>query len=409
VTDVVSSLPTRWAGQPDDLYYDPYDHEIDADPHPVWRRMREDAPVYWNEKYGFYALSHFEDVWRAYLDSKTFSSSHGVELENLDHPLPEPRLMIFTDPPEHDAMRKLVSRAFTPRRIADLEASIRRLAGDLLDPFRDTGGFDYVSDFGAIVPPMVIGELLGVPVDERDVLRHWFDAMLHREDGVLAPPQSAIEAMIAVHAFAGELVQTRRRVPGDDLISALLTAEIELDGERRVLTDVEIQNFLVLLSGAGVETVARLLSWAGVVFARNPEQRAKVVASPQLVSGAIEELLRYEAPSPVNGRYTFADSEFQGVCIPAGSKVLMLNGSANRDPREFDRPDEFDVERRITRHISFGYGTHFCLGAALARLETRVALEETFVRFPEWGVVDDELEMVRTNTVRGYAHVPIRY
>ena len=395
--------------QPNDIYYDPYDHEIDADPHPVWQRMREEAPVYWNEKYGFYALSRFDDVWHAYLDAKTFSSSHGVELENLDHPLPEPRLMIFTDPPEHDAMRKLVSRAFTPRRIADLEASIRRLCGELLDPYRDSDGFDYVADFGAIVPPMVIGELLGVPVDERDVLRHWFDAMLHREDGVLAPPASAIEAMIAVHAFAGELVQARRRAPGDDLISALLTAEVDLDGERRVLTDVEIQNFLVLLAGAGVETVARLLSWGGVVFARNPAQQAKVAANPALVPGAVEELLRYEAPSPVNGRFTFADTEFQGVRIPAGSKVLMLNGSANRDPREFDRPDEFDVERNISRHISLGYGTHFCLGASLARLEARVALEETFARFPRWDVIDDELEMVRTNTVRGYSNVPIRY
>jgi len=395
--------------QPNDIYYDPYDHEIDADPHPVWQRMREEAPVYWNEKYGFYALSRFDDVWRAYLDAKTFSSSHGVELENLDHPMPQPTVMIFTDPPEHDALRKLVSRAFTPRRIADLEASIRGLCGELLDPFRDASAFDYVSDFAAIVPPMVIGELIGVPVDERDVLRTWFDAMLHREDGVLAPPASAIQASIEVHQYAGELVADRRRAPGDDLISALLTAEIELDGERRVLTDMEIQNFVVLLSGAGVETVARLLSWAGVVFARNPEQRAKVVANPGLVAGAVEELLRYEAPSPVNGRFTFAETEFHGVRIPAGSKVLMLNGSANRDPREFDRPDQFDVERRITRHISLGYGTHFCLGASLARLETRVALEETFARFPAWDVVDDELEMVRTNTVRGYAHVPIHF
>ncbi|MFN8025596.1 MAG: cytochrome P450 [Acidimicrobiia bacterium] len=395
--------------QPSDIYYDPYDHEIDADPHPVWRRMREEAPVYWNEKYGFYALSRFDDVWKAYLDPRTFSSTHGVELENLDHELPEPRLMIFTDPPEHDAMRKLVSRAFTPRRIADLEDSIRSLCGELLDPFLDTGGFDYVADFGSIVPPMVIGALLDVPLEERDQLRHWFDEMLHREDGVLTPPPSSIEASIAVHRYAGELVQQRRKAPGDDLISALLTAEIDLDGEPRVLTDLEIQNFLVLLAGAGTETVARLLSWAAVTFARNPEQQAKVAANPGLVPGAVEELLRYEAPSPVNGRYSLADSEFQGVRIPAGSKVLMLNGSANRDPREFDRPDEFDVERRITRHISLGYGTHFCLGASLARLEARVALEETFARIPAWDVVDEGLEMVRTNTVRGYAEVPIRF
>jgi cytochrome P450 len=389
------------------LYYDPYDYAIDVDPHPVWRRLREEAPVYWNERYEFFALSRFDDVWRAYLDTTTFSSTHGVELDTLDAPIEFPS-MIFMDPPQHDAMRKLVSRAFTPRRIADLEGFVRDLVAELLDRHRGEESFDYVTEFAALLPPMVIGALLDVPAGDRDMLRVWFDAMLHRDEGETGPGPAAIEGATSVAVYAGEMITARRRSPGDDFVSDLLRAEVQdADGAPRRLADHEVQSFITLLAGAGVETVARLLSWAVVVLARHPEQRAKLVVDPALVPAGIEELLRFEAPSPVNGRFSLAPSEFQGVTIPAGSKVLMLNGSANRDPREFDRADTFDVEREITRHISFGYGTHFCLGAALARLEARIALEGTLVRFPTWDIDEPELEMVRTSTVRGFSSVPI--
>jgi cytochrome P450 len=304
-------------------------------------------------------------------------------------------------------MRKLVSRAFTPRRISDLESSIAELCGDYLDPFAGVESFDYVRDFGASVPPMVIGALLGVPLEDRDRIRHWFDAMLHRDEGETAPGPASIEAAMAIAEYAGRMIEERRRSPRDDFLTDLIDAEVQEHGQARRLETFELQSFITLLAGAGVETVARLLSWAAVVFARFPEQRAKLVENQALVPNAMEELLRFEAPSPVNGRFTLAESSFQGTTIPEGSKVLMLNGSANRDPREFDRPDEFDVERRINRHISFGYGTHFCLGAALARLEARVAIEETLRRFPKWDVDESELEMVRTSTVRGYSSVPI--
>jgi cytochrome P450 len=392
-----------------EIYYDPYDYGIDADPHPTWRRMREEQPLYWNERYGFWALSRFEDVWAAYHDTTTFSSSHGVQLETLDHPV-EHASMIFMDPPEHDRLRTLVSRAFTPRRVRDLEASVTTLVDGYLDQFSGTEQFDYVEQFGALLPPMVIGELLGVPAGERDQLRHWFDDILHRDEGSTQPSQRALTAGLGVLEYVTAMIADRRRTPRDDLVTALIEAELDDDdGATRKLDEGEVFSFVVLLAGAGVETVARLLSWAAVVLARHPAQRALLVEDPRLIPNGIEELLRYEAPSPVNGRWVTRPFEAHGTVVPAESKVLLLNGSANRDPLEFDNPDRFDVRRTIKRHITFGYGAHFCVGAALARLEGRIALTRTLARFPTWEIDESELVPVHTSTVRGYASVPIHF
>jgi cytochrome P450 len=396
-------MPVETAAE---IYYDPFDPEIDKDPHPIWRRMRDESPLYWNEAHQFWALSRFSDVWAAYVDTSTFSSSHGVMLETLDSPTDFPSV-IFMDPPEHDGMRKLVSRAFTPRRIADLEAHVTQLVSEYLDGLLGCTEFDYVEAFGALLPPMVIGHMLGVPEQDRDMTRRWFDQMLHREDGVGQPSTTAREAGLALFNYATALVAERRLRPGEDMLSVLLEAEIEETTGVRRLSETEIVHFVLLLSGAGSETVARLLSWAAVLLARFPDQRSRLLQDPALVPNAIEELLRFEAPSPVNGRWTLRPFEAYGVVVPPESKVLLLNGSANRDHREFSEPDRFDVTRSSKRHISFGYGPHFCLGAALARLEARVALSETLARFPSWEIEEDELVRVQTTTVRGFSSVPI--
>jgi len=389
------------------VYYDPFDVEIDRNVHAVWRRLREEHPVYFNDRYGFYALSRFEDVWNGYHDTATFSSTHGVVPESLHEPIGLP-MVIFMDPPEHDWMRKLVSRAFTPRRVSDLEEHVAGLVDGYLDQFVGASWFDYVEQFGALLPPMVIGHMLGVPESERDQVRHWFDDILHHEDGNPLPSAKAQAAMKSMHDYTAAMVTERRRHPRDDMITVLLEGEIE-DGQGRMrrLSEFELVAFVLLLAGAGVETVARLLSWAAVVLAEYPDERALLVDDPSLIPSAVEELLRYEAPSPVNGRWTLRPYAAHGVEIPAGSKVLLLNGSANRDRREFDDPDRFDVRRTIKRHISFGYGAHFCLGAALARMEARIALEGTLSRFPRWRVDPAELAPVTTSTVRGYSSVPI--
>jgi cytochrome P450 len=391
----------------DSIYYDPYDYEIDANPHPVWRRMRDEAPLYRNERFDFWALSRFADVLAASIDHATYSSARGTVLEMIgkEHPIP---IMIFMDPPQHDVLRALVSRAFSPRRIADLEPAIRDVVTDYLDPVVGSGGFDFVADFGAKVPMMVISAMLGVPQADREQIREWTDAMLHHEPGETDPTERILPIQAKLFEYFSRYVEDRRKTPLDDMMTDLLHAEVEEPAGKRRLTDTEVTAFISLLSAAGNETVARLLGWAGATLARFPDQRAVLVERPEIIPSAVEELLRYEAPSPVQARSVTRDVTWHGESVPEGAVILLLTGSAGRDDRQYPDPDRFDVERDVSRHVSFGYGVHFCVGASLARLEARVALEETLRRFPTWEVDWDRAEQVHTSTVRGYAKLPVR-
>ena len=390
------------------LRYDPYDYAIDEDPHPTWKRMRDEAPVYRNDEHDFWALSRFEDVLEASLDDQRFSSGFGTVLELMGDERNASPMMIWKDRPQHTQLRKLVSRAFSPRRIAQLEPTIRDLARGYLDAQVGSGGFDYLEDFGAKLPVMVISTMLGVPEADREEIRHWTDALLHRDEGETGTNRH-VEIGAKLAGYFSQYVKDRRNQPRDDMMTDLIEAEIELeDGAKRSLNDEELFAFISLLSGAGNETVARLLGWTATTLAANPDERRKLVDDPGRIPNAVEELLRYEAPSPVQARRLLEDVDLHGETLPAGATVLLLTGSAGRDEREYPDPDRFDVDRRIDRHVSLGFGTHFCLGASLARMEGRVAIEETLARFPEWDVVWDETERVHTSTVRGYAKVPIR-
>jgi cytochrome P450 len=401
-----------------DLYYDPYDYTIDANPYQVWKRLRDESPVYFNEKHGFYALSRYDDVLNGLLDNDTYRSGHGIVLEMIgDEPYENIPMMIMKDPPEHTRLRKLVSRAFTPRRIGDLERRIAKLSNDLLDAVEGQDEFDYIETFAGLLPPTVILALVGYPDGHAAEFRERADKGLHIEDGGTMRMDRGIDRTlvsesgeIANEAFAilPELMEQRRADPQDDLISGLVHAEIDEDGELRTLTLEEIVGFVQLLSSAGTETVARLLGFAALTLTKHPDQRQLLVDDPSLVSNAIDELLRYEAPSPIQGRWVSRDVELHDTVIPRGSRLALLNGSGDRDERHFEDPDRFDVRRVIDRHLAFGYGTHFCIGAALARLEGKVALTETLRRFPTWEIDESRLEWVHTSTVRGYSSVPMR-
>jgi cytochrome P450 len=382
-----------------ELYWDPFDVAIDLEPYDLWRRMRDDAPVYRNERFDFWALSRFDDVEAASRDPQTFSSAHGTVLEIMGpNRMRGTNMMIFEDPPDHTQLRALVSKAFTPRRVRELEERIRELCGAFLDAQRGNASFDYLQDFGARLPAMVIASLLGVPLADQEQVRHLIDTTFHIEPGVGMINDTSIAAMMELSEYLRTQLAERRVTARDDMLTDLA----ELD-----ITEAQALGFAGLLINAGTETVARLLGWAAVVLAEHPDQRADLVADPALIPAAIEELLRYEAPSPVQGRWTTRPVELHGVTIPVDSKVLLLTGSAGRDERKYDDPDAFDVHRRFDHHVSFGFGIHFCLGAALARLEGRVALEETLRRHPEWDVDHDRAVRLHTSTVRGYARVPI--
>jgi cytochrome P450 len=389
--------------------WDPLNEKYKADPHAVWKRLRDEAPLYYNEEFDFYAVSRFADVDAFSRDPKTFCSSHGTVMEMITADKSDIEMMIFMDPPEHTRYRRLVSKAFTPRRMAELEEDIRARCAGLLDEQVDKSSFDYVQDFGAKLPAYVIASLLGVPHEDRDMFRGLIDATFHLDPEKGMYNDVSFEALGKPLEYGRAQLTERQSKPRDDMFTDLLNGEIvDDDGELRRLTLEQAVNFALLIGNAGTETVARLLGWAALTLDHNPDQRAELVADATLIPNAVEELLRYEAPSPVQSRWCTADHEVYGETIPANSKVVMITGSAGRDERAFPDADRFDIHRKIDHHLSFGYGIHFCLGAALARTEGRIALEETFKRFPEWSVDIAGAVPLYTSTVRGYTNLPIK-
>ncbi len=390
-----------------DLYYDPYDFEIDADPHPIWKRLRDEAPLYYNERYDFFALSRFDDVERALIDWETYRSGRGsiLELIKADIEIP-PGIILFEDPPVHDVHRSLLSRVFTPKKMNAIEPKVREFCARSLDALVGAGGFDFIADLGAQMPMRTIGYLLGIPEQDQEAIRDRLDEGLRLEAGE-APDASNFERGADDSLFA-DYIEWRAEHPSDDLMTEMLNAEFEDEtGTRRRLTREEILTYINLIAGAGNETTTRLIGWTGKLLAEHPDQRRELVEDRSLIPNAIEELLRYEAPSPVQARSVARDVEHYGTSVPEGSVMVVLNGSANRDERRFPDADRFDIHRDIGHHLSFGYGLHFCLGAALARLEGRVALDEVLQRFPDWEVDWDNARMARTSTVRGWEALPV--
>jgi cytochrome P450 len=392
-----------------DVYYDPYDFEIDSDPYPIWKRLRDERPLYYNERYGFYALSRFEDVERGLIDWKTYSSMRGTILELIKSGVEiPPGSIIFEDPPRHELHRGLLSRVFTPRRIKAIEPKVREFCARALDTLVGAGRFDFVRDLGAEVPMRAIGMLLGIPEQDQEAIRERIDEGLRLADGTMPDAATTRYRVDEGNRRLEEYIDWRAKHPSDDLMTELLNAEYEDEtGKRTRLTPAEVVSYVNLLAGAGNETTTRLIGWAGKVLAEHPDQRRELVERRDLVPNAIEELLRYESPSPVQARYVTKDVEHHGQVVAAGSALLLLNGSANRDERKFPDADRFDIHRRIDNQLAFGYGVHFCLGAALARLEGRVALDEVLKRFPSWEVDWKNAVQAHTSTVRGWERLPV--
>ncbi|MFP6608020.1 MAG: cytochrome P450 [Myxococcota bacterium] len=387
------------------VVYDPYDWKVHEDPYPVYRALRDEAPAYFNQERNFWALSRYQDVLEAFRDPVTYSNKHGVSIDEVGD---ASQVMSFLgmDPPEHGRIRTLVSRGFTPRRVSELESGIRDLATYYIDTFIEAGGCDFIDDFAGKLPMDVISQMLGVPAEDRDCLRTWADLVLHREEGSQeVPPQGRAAAAQLIGYFAKHLDERRRRPGDDNLTDALILAEVE--GDR--LADRDIIAFLFLMVVAGNETTTKLLGNALYWIERNPEERALLDANPPLVAGWAEETLRYDPSSQLIARTTTCDVEIHDCKIPEGSRVALLIGAANRDERVFGEPDTFAIERSTSQSLAFGQGTHFCLGASLARLEALVSLEEIHRRIGNFEIQADGLVRVHSSNVRGFAKMPIAF
>ena len=392
-----------------ELVYSPYAYEIHQDPYPTYARLRKEAPVYRNDDGDFWALSRHADVVEGFRDNVRFSSAHGVSLDPAASGPHAHRTMSFLamDPPMHGRMRGLVSRGFTPRRVSELEPRIRELTRQHLDrALEEEGGcFDVIGDLAGKLPMDVISELIGVPVADRDEVRRLSDLLVHREEGTNDVPPAGVEAAFSLITYYADMLAQRRAEPTDDLSSALLTAEV--DGDR--LTDDEIMGFLFLMVVAGNETTTKLLGNAWYWAWRNPDERTKPFANPAWIPAWIEETLRFDTSSQMLARVTTTDVELHGTTIPAGHRVVLVVGSANRDEDAFARADSYDLdrsERELQQTASFGFGRHFCLGASLARLEARVCLEELVARVADYDIDEAGARRIHSVNVRGFATLP---
>jgi cytochrome P450 len=388
-----------------DLYYDPFDFDIDDNPYPIWRRLRDEAPLYRNEKYNFYALSRYEDVARELHNWDTYRSGKGstidIIMSGIEVP---PGVILFEDPPLHDIHRRVLSKVFTPRRMEAIEPLVRQYCVRALDALADASTFDLITDFGALIPMRTIGYLLGIPEQGQQEIRDNTDASIGLKEGNFQSV-SADSFENAYQLFA-EYIEWRAEHPSDDLMTQLLNAEVEENGELRPLTRVEVLTYTSMIAGAGNETTTRLIGFIGQLLAQHPEQRRELVEDFSLIPQAIEEVLRYESPSPVQARTVARETEVHGQTIVEGSIMLLLNGSANRDERHYPNGESFDIHRTGS-HLSFGQGLHFCLGSSLARMQARVALEEMLRRWPEWNIDFDNAAMAHTSSVRGWGRLPI--
>lgn len=393
-----------------DIMLDPYDYDFHEDPYPYYKRLRDQAPLYHNEQLGFWALSRHQDVLQGFRNSTTLSNRDGVSLDPISRGPHASKTMSFLamDDPAHLRLRTLVSKGFTPRRIRELEARVTEIAVQHLDTMLEKAGtgssVDFVAEFAGKLPMDVISELMGVPVPDRDQIRAWADGVMHREDGVNDVPQAAIEASINLIVYYQQMVAQRRKKLTDDLTSALLEAEI--DGDR--LTDEEVLGFMFLMVIAGNETTTKLLANAAFWGHKNPDQLTPIYSDLERVPLWVEETLRYDTSSQILARVVSGDLKLYDTTIPEGDVLLLLPGSAHRDERVFENPDDYVIGREIgSKLMSFGSGAHFCLGAHLARMEARVALTELFKRIRGYGVDEANAVRVHSSNVRGFAHLPM--
>ncbi len=385
------------------LSFNPFAYEMHEDPYPTYARLREEEPCYHNEGMGFWVLSRFDDVLEGYRDWESFTSTRGIALEEVG--TASAPSMIGMDPPHQTKLRKLVVRAFNPKRVGRLEPRVRELTTRFLDEIVEEGECDLIERFAALLPSDVISTLIGAPQEAHESLRIWTETMMHREDGVSAIPKAASDASKNLIGYFAELIEAKRKKPADDLVSAL--AEAELDG--RHLSDTEILGFCFLLISGGNETTEKLIANTIHQLSRHVDQRERIVAEPSLIPALVEESLRFRSPTQYMVRTTTIDVERHGRTIPAGEQVVLLIGAANHDPRRFQDPGRFAIDRKISQHLAFGFGVHFCLGARLARLEARVAMEEIHKRLPDYRVDESGVSVVHAGNVAGLATLPIRF
>ena len=396
--NAIDNAPAHW---------DPFNQTYFYNPYPVFKKLREKAPIYYNEEYDFYAVSRYDEAQMVLGDRDTYISGYGEVYEQIKARTPMPKgMFICEDPPLHTMHRTVLARVFTPKRMQALEPQVREFCARALDPLVEGGEFDFILDLGAVMPALVIGMLLGIPEDQLEMFKKRLDDA--SQALVLGKPMDASHVDLEGRHFA-EYIEWRAKHPSNDAMTELLNVEfVDETGTTRKLTRGEIMVFTNLLFGAGNDTTNRLIGWMGKVLAEHPDQRRDIVNDRSLIPQTIEELLRFQSPGPSVARYVAKDTEVLGMKVPEGAVMLSLVASGNRDEAKFVDGDSFNIHRERVPHLAFGFGFHNCLGNALARVEGRAALDEILNRFPEWDVDMDQAIMRPSTLTRGWDKLPAR-
>lgn len=382
--------------------FDPFDYRYHDDPYPIYRRLRDEAPLYWNEKHGFWILSRYEDCRRAVHDFKTYCNGQGQTLEPLKGQVPT---VLTTDPPDHTRLRHLVVALFAPAAVASMDALVRGMARELLAPHLATGRIDIIADFAARLPMAIICQMLGFPRQDEDQLRTWTDAVVHRDEGVFEMPEAGLQATLKLYQYYDDAIAQRAGKPRqNDVLGKLI--EDEKAGK---LSHDELLGYLYILSIAGNETTTKLIGNMMYQLHHHPAQKALLFQDPSLIASAVEETMRYDGPTQMMARTVTREVEVHGQMLKPGQKVGLLFISANRDERKWPDAETYDIRRTARDHLGFGAGLHACLGAALARLEARVALEEILAAVPDFVVDESALERMHSPSVRGYTKVILNF
>jgi cytochrome P450 len=388
------------------VYFDPFDLDIKKHPYDVYRRLRDEMPLYYNEKHEFYAVTRYQDVQRFFNDRKTFISGKGVQIDIIKAKAETPPgIFINEDPPQHTRHRSAVSLLFNPGHIAEMEPKIHELCASTFEALAGVDKFDFIQEVAAVIPTQVVGMLLGIPDADRARLREQIEGGLQSE---YVEGEPAYALLTFLYGVFNEYLDWREKHPSDDLMTQMMTLEFEDDtGTMRRLRRDELLNYTIMIASAGIDTTAMHLGWSVNVLSNNPEQRQILVDDPSVIPNAVEEILRLEPPSYHVARVVAKDTEFHSQQLPEGSIVLGLQGAANRDDRVFEDPDACNVQRKIGRTLAFGYGAHHCLGSALARLEGRIVLEEMLKRFPTWQVDNETAVLTPGFSTRGFETLPV--
>jgi len=388
------------------VHYDPFDAEVRANPLPIYRRLRDEAPVYYMERYDAWAISRFQDIWDLSSSNELSAARGSAPAQLLTKDQPVSAMINNMDPPDHTVLRAAIRKCFLPKNVRAVEPLARQLASEFLDEVGDRAAFDAIGDFSARLSVTVACTAIGLPVEDGPMLTKLVQRFFPHDPDAEGMTEEGLAALNELNAYCGDMAKARRKANPDS--SDAIDAVVRFQPGGKSLSDEDMASHVTMLVIGGSETFPKVFASGLVRLLEHPDQRARLAADPSKVDDAFNEILRYDMPTQFLGRTVVSDQDVHGRTLRAGQPVIFLYASANRDEREFESPDVFDIDRKPARILSFGAGNHACLGTHVARMEGRVCFQTILERYPEYELDLDHAVRLKTEFVQGFASLPVR-